>query len=184
MLSLKTKLLLPLLILVLFFVTVSAEAQRYIDEENRPPLKDRMFFGGNFAMSFGTITFIDVSPLAGVMVTNRFSSGVGATYQYFNDRRFIGGNNSVYGGRIFSRYNIFPNIFAHAEYESLNLDFYNQRTDRFERIWVPGLLVGGGYFTPFGDRGGANITLLYNVIHDNFRSPYNSPLIIRFGFVL
>lgn len=184
MLSLKTKLLLPISFIILFLVTFSAEAQRYIDEEMRPPLKDRMFFGGNFAMSFGTITFIDVSPLAGVMVTNRFSTGVGATYQYFNDRRFIGGNNSVYGGRIFSRYNVFPNIFAHAEYESLNLDFYNQRTDRFERTWVPGLLVGGGYFTPFGDRGGANITLLYNVLHDNFRSPYNSPLIIRFGFML
>jgi hypothetical protein len=184
MLSLKTKLLLPVWISVLFFVSVPVEAQRYIDEEMRPPLKDRMYFGGNFAMSFGTITFIDVSPLAGVMVTNRFSTGVGATYQYFNDRRFIGGNNSVYGGRIFSRYNIFPNVFAHAEYERLNLDLYNRITDRFERGWVPGLLVGGGYFTPFGDRGGANFTILYNLMHDNIRSPYNSPLIIRFGFML
>ncbi|WP_373495557.1 hypothetical protein [Aquiflexum sp.] len=184
MLSLKTKILLPFWISILFFVIVPAEAQRYIDEGNRPLFKDRLFFGGNFALQFGTITFIDVSPLAGVMITNRFSSGVGMTYQYFNDRRFIGGNNSIYGGRIFSRYNIFPNIFAHAEYESLNLDAYNRITERFERIWVPGLLIGGGYFIPFGDRGGTNITLLYNVLHDNFRSPYNSPLIIRFGFML
>jgi hypothetical protein len=165
-------------------MSVPAQAQRYINEGERPPLKDRMFFGGNFAMSFGTITFIDVSPLAGAMITNRFSSGVGMTYQYFNDTRFIGGNNSLYGGRVFSRYNIFPNVFAHAEYESLNLDIYNRITDRFERGWVPGLLVGGGYFAPFGDRGGANITLLYNLLHDNFRSPYNQPFIIRFGFML
>ena len=184
MLSLKNKLSFTLLSLVLLFTVVPAQAQRYINEEERPPLKDRMYFGGNLALQFGTITFIDVSPLAGVMVTNRFSTGVGATYQYFNDRRFIGGNNSIYGGRIFTRYNVVPNIFAHAEYESLNLDFFNERTTRFERIWVPGLLIGGGYFIPFGDRGGTNITLLYNVLHDNFRSPYNSPLVIRFGFML
>jgi hypothetical protein len=172
--------------LVLFFAIASVfsvQAQREIEEGNKPPLKDRMFFGGNFALSLGTITFIDVSPLAGVMITNRLSGGLGTTYQYFNDRRFIGGNNSLYGGRVFSRYNVFPNIFAHAEYENLNLDVYNRRTEDFQREWVPGFLIGGGYFSPFGNRGGANITLLYNLLYDNVRSPYNQPYVIRVGFM-
>ncbi|WP_291789288.1 hypothetical protein [Cecembia sp.] len=167
----------------LLFTSLSS-AQRMIDEGNRPPLKDRIYYGGNFGMSFGTITFIDVSPLVGAMVTNRLSGGVGGTYQYFNDRRFIGGNSSLYGGRLFSRYNVFPNVFAHAEYENLNFDLYNPRSDRFERAWVPGLLIGGGYFTPFGERGGANFTFLYNFLYDVRRSPYNEPFVIRFGFVL
>lgn len=174
-------------LLVLIFALFSAlplHAQREIDEEMRPPLKDRLFFGGNFAMSFGTITFIDVSPLVGTMITNRLSSGVGLTYQYFKDNRFVGANNSLYGGRVFSRYNIFPNIFAHGEFENLNLDLYNPRSEQFQREWVPGLLLGGGYFTPFGTRGGANITLLYNFLYDNLRSPYNQPYVIRVGFML
>lgn len=167
-----------------FLTTSLASAQRMIDEGNRPPLKDRMYYGGNFGMSFGTITFIDVSPLVGAMITNRLSGGIGGTYQYFNDRRFIGGNSSLYGGRLFTRYNVFPNVFAHAEYENLNFDLYNPRSDRFERAWVPGFLIGGGYFTPFGERGGANFTFLYNLLYDVRRSPYNEPFVIRFGFVL
>lgn len=75
-----------------------ASAQRVIDEESNPPLKDRLYYGGNFGASFGTITFVDVSPLVGAMINNRLSGGVGATYQYFNDRRFFGGSNTLYGG--------------------------------------------------------------------------------------
>lgn len=169
-----------------FFLCLSnvTFGQRVIDEESRPPLKDRLYYGGNFAMSFGTITYIDVSPLVGAMITNRLSGGVGATYQYFNDRRFIGGNSSLYGGRVFGRYNVFPNFFGHVEFESLNFDLFNQNTDKFERTWVPGFFLGAGYFAPFGNRGGANFTFLYNLIHDNRRSPYNEPYVIRVGFVL
>lgn len=172
--------------LFLIFIVFSIESfgQREIDEGNRPPLGERLFYGGNFGMSFGTITFIDVSPLVGAMITNRLSGGVGATYQYFNDRRFIGGNSSLYGGRVFGRYNVFPNVFTHVEYENLNFDLYNPNSDRFERSWVPGFLIGGGYFTPFGQRGGANITILYNLMYDIRRSPYNEPYVIRFGFFL
>ncbi|WP_339874398.1 hypothetical protein [uncultured Algoriphagus sp.] len=162
----------------------STFAQRTIYEGDSIPLKDRLYYGGNFGMQFGTLTLIDFSPLVGVMLTPKFSSGLGITYQYFNDKRYAGGETSSYGGRIFSRYNIFPNIFAHAEYESINFDNYNLFTDRFERIWSKSLFLGGGYFAPFGSRGGANFTFLYNVLHDNLRSPYNEPYVIRVGFVL
>ena len=136
-------------------------------------------------MQFGTVTLIDVSPLAGVMITDKYSAGLGITYQYFDDRRFIGGSSSTYGGRLFNRYNVLPNIFLHAEYESINFENYNLASERFERIWVNGLFLGGGYFAPFGGgRGGANFTFLYNVLHDNRRSPYGEPYVIRVGFVL
>lgn len=173
-------------IIALLFICLSisiATAQRYIDPEEKPPLRDRMFYGGNFGMSFGTITFLDISPLAGVMITDKLSSGLGMTYQYFNDSRFTGSSNSLYGGRIFSRYNVFPNIFLQAEYESLNFEFFNFTTETIGRSWVNALLVGGGYFMPFGERGGANFTFLYNLNFDPRRSPYNEPYIIRVGFV-
>ncbi len=171
-----------------FLVTIeSAVAQRYIDQDENPPLRDRLYFGGNFAMQFGTITFIDVSPLAGAMITDRLSAGVGVTYQYFDDRRFVNvgtGNRSLYGGRTFVRYNVFPNIFAHTEYEMLNFDLFNRNDNQYNREWVPSFFVGAGYFTPFGNRGGANFTFLYNLLYDSFRSPYNEPYVIRVGFVL
>jgi hypothetical protein len=174
------------LLLTLFglFYSVQAFSQREIDEEMSPPLRDRLYYGGNFGMSFGTITFIDVSPLVGAMITNKFSGGAGATYQYFNDTRFVGGESSLYGGRVFGRYNVFPNFFAHTEYEMLNFDLFNMATETFRREWVPGFFIGAGYFAPFGNRGGANFTFLYNLMFDNRRSPYNEPYVIRIGFVM
>ena len=179
--SLKNKIL--LLFVFTFFLHLTANAQRQIYSDS-VAFKDRLYFGGNFGMQFGTVSLIDISPLVGVMITPRLSSGIGATYQYFNDKRYIGGETSSYGGRLFTRYNVLPNIFTHAEYESINFDNYNLFTDQFERIWANSLFLGGGYFAPFGPRGGANFTFLYNVLHDNLRSPYAEPYVIRVGFVL
>jgi hypothetical protein len=178
---------------IVFFMLLSflgkpdeALAQREIYPEDKPPLKDRMYYGGNFSLQFGSLTYIDVSPLAGAMITDRFSAGLGGTYQYLNFRR-ANSSSSVYGGRIFGRYNITQNFFAHTEVESLKTaDLVPGATpdlDRLTRDWVTGMFVGGGYFTPFGSRGGANITLLYNLTYDNRRSPYNEPYVIRVGFV-
>ncbi|EAZ81246.1 hypothetical protein [Algoriphagus machipongonensis] len=181
MLSLKNKIL--LVFLLVFSMHFAANAQREIYSDSIP-FKDRLYFGGNFGMQFGTVTLLDISPLVGVMITPKLSSGLGITYQYFNDKRYYGGESSSYGGRIFTRYNVLPNIFVHGEYERLNFDNYNLLTDEFERIWANSLFLGGGYFAPFGPRGGANFTFLYNVLHDNLRSPYAEPYVIRVGFVL
>lgn len=182
--SLKNKLYTFCFILFYLF-NQNTFGQRFLNTEaDTIPIKDRMYFGGNFGMQFGTITMIDLSPLTGVMITPKFSAGVGFTYQYFNDSRFAGGSSSSFGGRIFSRYNILPNIFLHTEIEKLNFDHFDFATDRFGRIWSNAFFVGGGYFMPFGQRGGVNFTLLYNLIHDNLRSPYIEPYVIRVGFVL
>jgi len=174
-----------LIFVALFISSISVTlAQREFYPEDNLPFKDRLYYGGNFGMQFGTFTLLDFSPLVGVMITPKFSSGVGVTYQYFNDRRFAGGEASSFGGRIFGRYNVLPNIFLHTEYESINFDNYNLISDQFERIWSPALFLGGGYFAPFGPRGGTNITFLYNVLHNNLRSPYGEPYVIRVGFVL
>lgn len=190
MLSLKNSCLpfrVAALVLLMLGASLSdAFGQREIYPEENPPLKDRMYYGGNLSLQFGTVTFIEASPLAGVMITERYSAGLGATYQYFNDRRFRYSSN-VYGGRIFNRYNVFPRIFAHAEYETLNVEVATQIPNTNEivltRDWVPGFMVGAGYFSPLGSRGGMNFMLLYNLTHDNRRSPYREPYVIRVGFV-
>jgi len=168
---------------LMLLMAFHSQAQREIYPDEKPPLKDRMYYGGNFSLQFGNVTFIDISPLAGAMITDRYSAGVGATYQYMNFRWLNTGGSSVYGGRVFNRYNITQNFFAHGELETLNATFHNPARDRIERDWVPGLFVGGGYFSPFGARGGMNIMVLYNLLFDNIRSPYADPFVIRAGFL-
>lgn len=170
------------LILGLILFQSNSFAQREIYGDSIP-FKDRLFFGGNLGLQFGTITLIDVSPLAGVMITPKLSGGVGMTFQYYEDNRIQGAEGTSYGGRLFGRYNILPNIFAHAEFESINWEAYDYFAEDFRRIWTDALFLGGGYFAPFGSRGGANFTFLYNVLHDNQTSYYAEPYVIRVGFV-
>lgn len=175
--------------ILLFFLSFAglasgAFAQREIDPEATFSLKERGYFGGNLGLQFGTVTLIDVSPLAGLMLSPKFSMGLGATYQYFDDQRFQGAAGSSYGGRAFARYNVLPNIFAYSEVESINWNAYNPRSDDFQRRWTEAFFVGAGYFAPFGARGGANFTFLYNLKHSNWNGYYSEPYLIRVGFVL
>lgn len=172
-----------IVLLGLFFVSNHSFGQREISSDS-VSFKDRLYFGGNLGFQLGTITLIDVSPLMGVMVTPKLSGGLGGTIQYYDDKRFQGAQSTSYGGRVFGRYNILPNIFTHLEYESINWERYDVRVENFRRIWTNAFFVGGGYFAPFGPRGGANFTFLYNVLHDNQNSYYAEPYVIRVGFVL
>ena len=51
--------------------------------EEKPPLRERLFFGGNFGLQFGTVTNIEISPLAGIYLTPRLAVGPGIRYEYF-----------------------------------------------------------------------------------------------------
>lgn len=143
---------------------------------------DRVYLGGNFGAQFGSVTYIDLSPLAGYMINQNLSAGVGITYQYLKYRAYDI-SFSTYGWRTFARRNIGRQLFVHGEFENLNIQFYNPSTaDGIYRDWVPGLFLGGGMFQPIGQRGGFMITALYNVLYDDLRSPYNSPVVLRLGF--
>jgi len=175
-------------------VVSTSKAQVYFEEEPEElSFKDRLYFGGNFSFNLGNrFTFIDVSPLAGYMINDDFSVGVGTTYLYLS-REFLtipSGNrftvsNSVYGGRTFLRHRVFDNFFAHAEFETLNTEFPSfDGSQGTVREWVPGLFIGGGVFQPVFGRGGVNLTVLLNLLHDDLRSPYNSAIVIRGGITL
>ena len=179
---LKNKLLVFFLLLN-FGIVLSASAQREIDPEVEFNLKDRIYYGGSLGLQLGTVTLIDLSPLAGMMLSSKFSTGLGATYQYYQDNRFQGSEGSSFGGRVFGRYNVLPNIFAYTEVESINWNAYKYAQDKFQRTWTEAFFVGVGYFDPFGARGGANFTFLYNLRHSNLCSYYSEPYMIRVGFV-
>lgn len=151
--------------------------------EPKEPFYKRLRYGGNFGLSFGNTTYIEASPLVVYAFNDRFQAGPGITYIYY--RYSVPGytfSTSQYGGRLFGRYTVYENFFLQAELESLNIEVRNDKYDG--RYWITNPLVGGGYFVPFGDRGGLYVTGLYNLNYNSNLSPYPSPLILRVGFTL
>jgi len=141
---------------------------------------DNAFTGGNAGLQLGSIELINVSPLLGYKLTDQFSVGVGATYEYENVQEppynFV---SSVYGGRIFAEYMIFDNIFLHGEYEMLNIPFIDYFSNR---TTLSSVLVGGGYSQPIGEKSSYDIMILFDVTQSSYSIyPSNYP-ILRAGF--
>ena len=169
-------------ILLLFFAH-SGFAQRDIEDVDEPTFRDRVYFGGGGTFQLDSRIFvIGASPIVGYMVTPKFSSGLGVTYQYANYKP-LDQSTHTYGGRIFSRYNVFRSVYTMAEYETLNMELPRLR-EEIPRLWVDRLLIGGGYFQRFpGNRGGINMGIFYDVFFSYHGSgPYTSPWVYRFGF--
>ena len=158
--------------------------------------KQRLFFGGDFGLTFGTNTYINLSPIVGYRITDRFSAGLGPIYIYESYRDY-GLKTSTYGGKGFISFTVIKdleqyfnigigNIILHVENECINLekiipDINNKKiyaTD--DRLWIDNLLVGGGLNQPFGERWGVNIYVLWDVTQNKYSSHSNP--IVRLGF--
>ncbi len=180
--------------IVIFSASASAQVQE-IDPEDTDeetfalednPLKNRIVLGGSVSAQFGNSTYIEVSPNIGYKITKNLTSGVGITYQYqsvnYNSLFVYDYKGSVYGGKIFSQYNLFYGLFAHAEYEHLWYKFVYE--DSFIGTLsdnVPALFLGGGYNFKIGKTAQLQIMALYDVLHTE-QSLYYNPLVFRMGF--
>ena len=174
------------LIAILMLGVSEVSAQRNFSEGSKPSFMDRIYFGGGFGAQFGNITYIDISPAIGYMITRQLSGGVGISYRYYHNK-YLDYKTNIYGGRVFIRQNFsvmkLP-LFLYAEYENLNYEYVvGQTQDGFitKREWIPGILLGGGLFQQIGNKAGFTVMILYNVIYDESRTPYNNP-VIRAGF--
>ncbi len=138
--------------------------------------KENLFLGGNLSLQFGSITYVDISPLVGYNFTERLAGGVGTTYIYLSDKN-ISFETHVYGGRIFQRFLITPTIFAYAEEEVLNLEAFDLFPTK--RVNVTSVMLGGGFIQRFGENSGITATILYNFTESVY-TPYTNP-IFRIG---
>ena len=158
-----------------------------------PPLRERIFFGGDFGLQFGTITNIDVAPIVGLWVLPRVAVAIGPEYTYYALKNV--GSTSIFGGRVYSQLvlvqdinNLIPagihlGLFVHAEDEIQNLesDFWSYTQVDSKRFNVNAFLVGGGISQPMGRRGALNIIALWAL--DDPYELYSSPEIrISFTF--
>ena len=145
-----------------------------------PPAADsRWYYGGNVGFSFwNNYTYLGIYPLVGYKITPQFSVGGKIGYSYIN---YKDANPSYdthnYGGSIFTRYRIIPQIYLHGEfvYFSYERQTFNLANQQFgsERTWVPFLLLGGGLSQNVGPNVWVFAEVLFDVINDD-NSPYKS----------
>lgn len=172
----------------LFFFSFFAKGQMPITErkENQSSKKftDNLFFGGNFGLQFGSQTYIELAPIIGYKITERFSAGLGLKYIYYkikDNYSTLNYSTNIYGGGPFARFTLYEGLFLHGEYEILNLEvpdlYYNLKRENITSVFL-----GGGYRQMIGDRSSIDFLFLYN-INENRNSPYVNPVIrIGFGF--
>jgi hypothetical protein len=127
----------------LFGQTVTEQEKAVYDPQNtltdrplskpdqRPPLRERLFFGGYFGLQFGDYTNIEVSPTIGVWVLPRVAIAAGPSFQYYATPYI---ETTIYGGTSYVQLmllrdlnNILPvgihlGIYGQAEYEGQSLD--------------------------------------------------------------
>lgn len=150
-------------------------------EKDSLSLSDRVYFGGDISLSFGSSFYFSTAPEVGYKFFPRLHGGIAGYYMY-NASALYDYSVSVFGGRVYARPFLFRKLFLQVEYEMLNTPRWDNTygfTDH--RIWVPGFLGGIGYMEKSSGRLGFYVSIHYNfIITDD--TPYNNP-VIRTGFI-
>jgi hypothetical protein len=157
---------------------------------------EKWSFGGNFWLSIGSSSYIELSPVAMYRATPRLMIGPGFTYIYSSFNNYASNfSTSTYGPKAIAQFALFTNlkesinlnignIILQSEYEYLNIDklYYDNNGMIFSdgRVWINNFLIGGGIFQPLGKKGGISIIILFNVIESEY-AIYENP-VFRFGF--
>lgn len=183
-------------VVLVFCLYMFAPAQTEMRNE-KPRFTDRLIFGGGLGLQFGTITFIDVSPVIGYKVTEKLEAGVGVTYKYYKYNDFyvdattgqkIDLKSNMFGGSVYSRYHILKNIFAHVEFERLKYNYDDIYSSGGQIIrepihtYINSLFVGGGLRQQISANSYLFIMALWNLTEEPL-SPYSNP-VIRMGVLL
>ncbi|MCO5230695.1 MAG: hypothetical protein M9958_06025 [Chitinophagales bacterium] len=162
------------------------ESKKVKEQDDDKKWKWNLFrVGGNFGLSFGSITFVELSPTFGYwIIPEKLQVGL-STKSIYQSVKYDNGQkwkSFLYGGGAYVDYVIWNGIFAHGEYELVNKESYFST----DRVNVSSLLLGGGYIQPIGQTGNFYISALFNVL-DSDESIYSGtfgsfPLILKMGF--
>ncbi len=169
--------------------STSSQAKR---QQPQGSFMEKARFGGNVGFSFGTYTYIELSPKMYYLLQDNIGLGLGISYYYWKNNsaptQGVTGyktSGNTYGLNMSVWYNPIGPLTLQAEYEPLNFDVY-QGLDAsnsryiYEREWVQGLLLGAGLRQQSG-RVNMFFMVLYNVLYDSQRTFYSSPWVIRIG---
>lgn len=180
----------------LCFVLIFASVTHFLfaqdaPEEKKGFQKEKLFVGGNFGLTFGDYTLIDVSPQVGYRFNHHLAAGLGINGQYISEK-FYDYNQPAYKisrgvagfnifGRVYPIDQLFIQVQPETNYVFGNIKYYNPplKTKIDSKI-VPSLLLGGGAALPAG-RGAFIISIFYDVLQ-NTNSPYGARPIYNFGY--
>lgn len=172
-----------------YSLPLNAQVRSSLEEKQTSAFADRLWWGGGFALGLSSVNSVTtiqlgLSPMVGYKFTDRLSAGprLSALMSYFTARTFGGERDSklapTWAGGVFTRYKLFSEFFAHAEYELENRAFVLTDIDGLyvNRQNINNYYIGGGY-----NSNGGEITILYNL---NRQSGFlqQSPFVFRFGF--
>jgi len=182
-----------LLLLFSFSVIYGQKAKSdqfpYDQEPSRdtPAFKDRLFYGGSFGLSLGSITDIQLSPVIGFWVLPRIAVAAGPTYRYYKDQI---DKTALYGGRAYMQFVVIQDlssvlslgahtgIFLHVEDELLSLKttFWKNPPPypEADRFYVNTVLAGIGLSQQIGKRSSLNFMILWP-LNDSSYGIYSKP---------
>lgn len=174
-----------ILILCFGFIFNNKVQAQYLESDPTPA--QRIFWGGNIGLMFGSYTYISLNPIVGYRLTNRLSAGVGATYNWtksmYNDY-----SGQSYGANVFASFTIVKNLgdaipinnagglLLYGELSYLNISNYYDLQLPNQPPWVYTPLAGIAYQSPIGGRSYLLFMILYN-FSESYYSPYSNPVI-------
>jgi hypothetical protein len=147
------------------------------------PAGHRVFYGGGFGVSFGTVEYVEVTPMIGFKVTPITHLGVSLLYRYRKDDRYDPSiSTSDYGGNFFVRVFPYRGLFLEGNYEYVDYE-YVFSDGSTARQGDSNVLAGAGFSQPMGDHGAFYASALYNFSYDSSDpfEPYDSPWVFRVG---
>jgi hypothetical protein len=179
------KLACPFLIVLLFSFSPAAYSQSG-SRNDTPPLRERLFFGGNVGLQFGTITDIHLSPVVGVWLRPRVAVALGPDYHFFKYQDI---KTDVYGGKGYMEFVLIQNInrfiplgantgiFLHLEDALLSLEssaWKDPNAYSSDRFFINTILAGPGLSQQIGRRASLNIMFLW-VLNDSGYEIFSNP---------
>mgnify|MGYP001287770004 CR=1 FL=1 len=168
---------------LIFVLCISTTNAQYLENDSTPA--NRIFYGGDIGLSFGSVTFISANPIIGYRVSNRLSVGTGINYTYANSS-YYDYEGSMYGGNVFASYTIIKDlgevlnayqgsgILLYAEYSAMNISNYYDFPGTSIK-WIGTPLAGFAFQSPIGERYYMLIMVLYN-FNECSMSPYSNPV--------
>ena len=179
-----------LIMVAALFLITNGVALSQSNTKEKPPLKERLFYGGGIGLQFGTITDIELTPVVGLWVLPRLGIAAGPTFRYYKNPIY---STAIYGGRTYLEYiilqdfdNMIPiglhlGLFLHSEYEVISLESIFKDPNASGRFILGTFLAGGGIRQPIGARSSLNLTFLW-ALNDSGYGIYGNPE-IRISFM-
>lgn len=175
-----------LLIAVVFLISLHLTGLAQDEEPRKGFDRDKLFFGGNFGLAFGSNnTLVNVSPQVGYRFNQYLAAGAGVNFIY-SSYKFWGykTNYGVTGLNVFGRVYPFEYAFLQLQPE-LNYNWGKYKFDdgseeKLKGEFTPSLLGGVGAAIPAG-RGAFIIMVQYDLLQKD-RSPYGNRAFYNFGY--